>query len=214
MRRIFIVAVVLLPGMNLVAQTEDATEYQNHIGFNTAIIINNLFNGEATPFTLMYKRQTSEKRAWRFGVGMAVSQNNEEPDANFPGFFSVSSYVEADISLGHEWVSPLSQRWYWYKGADVFFRYYQSQIETYDDGTPYTSSDDTTVGGSINPFLGIRFNVNNRLYLSTEVSLRAGYYQVESTIEDFNQATVSNSSGTQTLVTLQPATGIFIFYRF
>jgi hypothetical protein len=214
MKRLFVVLWLVTPAVVLRAQSDVPVSNKNHIGFNTAIIINNLFNGEATPFTLMYKHQNGDKKALRMGLGLAISRNNETPDPTYPGFFSASSYSDADVNIGYEWLSPITEKWVWYKGADLFFRYYTSQVETYDDGQPYTTSDESTVGGSINPFLGIRFNIGPKLYLSTEVSLQAAYYNVESTFENFSQSTVSTSEGGKFQVTLRPATGIFFFYRF
>ena len=47
---------------------QDVTpSYQKHIGFNTNIILNGIFQSGATPFSFMYKKQSSENKALRLG---------------------------------------------------------------------------------------------------------------------------------------------------
>ena len=70
----------------------------------------------------------------------------------------------------------------------------------------------------MSPFLGIRFQILDRLYVATEALLRLSYGRKESywkSYDDTNTVTSESSKGFNNLEILAlPATGVSIFYRF
>ncbi|MBY0432879.1 MAG: hypothetical protein K2U26_02090 [Cyclobacteriaceae bacterium] len=56
-------------------QTERADSIKSHIGFNTAFLFSNIFqtSPNASPFSVMYKRQAKENQAIRLGAAIILS---------------------------------------------------------------------------------------------------------------------------------------------
>jgi hypothetical protein len=64
------------------------------------------------------------------------------------------------------------------------------------------------------PFIGLRFDIHPRLYLSTEFSCNLTYAKTKTTNEAFNPDSSSENSNNNFTLSVTPASAIFIFYRF
>lgn len=199
------------------AQTEQSEKtYKNDIGFNTVFILNGVFNSSQTPFSLMYKKYTSEKKALRIGTSINVDWNNPDISSGYSNTTSYyTSYANVSIMLGKEFQNSISSKWVWYYGADLVPSFTLTKSSVYYGVAKNQESDAKMYGLSVRPFLGIRFAINHRLYLSAEANLSAGYKRFVENQKYFNpDATDGHRSGDNIFFTMNPASGLFLYYRF
>ena len=198
-----------------VAQTADVeNDYSNEIGFNTTFLLNGVFKSTSTPFSLMYKKYKDNNNPLRLGIRMSIGLSIiDTPPSHYS---NASSFYFAAV-IGKEFQKEISQRWRWYFGGDIIPAYKHDYYKYNPLGTDYVHS--TKINGvsiGISPFLGLRFNLNKRLYLSTEINLRPTY----------SYAWINEESGigndTTTLdrvigefnFSINPGYELFLYYRF
>ena len=209
----------------------DLKAYHSDIGFNTNFVLNGIFQsgGNGNPFDLMLKKQKTENTAWRFGTSLFVNTSNDLS-------FYQQNYAQYDnynfsISLGKEFQKQINKHWIFYYGADLspFIAFTQREYYAQDFTTPnleyYLLNRDrtNTYGLKVIPFLGIRFNINERLYVATQTNLFLTVNKKSVTVKSIDNITSSPGNynyfsneksfygGT---VNIAPASGIFFFYRF
>jgi hypothetical protein len=191
------------------AQTDQPNQYKKHFGFNTNIVFNNIFQSGATPFTLLYKKQVKENQALRLGA--SVNLNIDDGKRN--NGVQINNSVSIQLTLGKEFQRELTKHWIWYGGGDVIPNYsYSIQQITQTINGPEIKNTQTSYGLGLRPFLGIRFNINSRLYVATEASLNLSFSNYSQTSSD-NTATYENS-GNRFNLGSSPAGGLFLFYMF
>ena len=192
--------------------TKTSNPYKHDIGFSTNFLLNGIFNSSGTPFTLVYKKYTSDYKATRFGTDLFLNYNNLSGSANYYTSFSSGTF---QLSFGREFQKPINTRWCWYFGGDIYASYIFQNIDTYLNGDINQENKDTRYGIGFRPFLAARFNINSRLYISAEASLSLGYYSQLNKYKYIPQPEddVELSEGSFSIAT-RPASGIFLFYRF
>ena len=204
------------------AQTKESLPqtYRNDVGFNTNIIFQQMlyYAYPATPFTLMYKRYSSESTAWRYGITVQMNLNNargtsttQVPNSNY----SVSNSANVSLGVGKEKQNHLTQKWVWYFGADLIPGYNYTQYDTYAPAQTKTQTN-YSKGYSITarPFIGMRFDIHPRLYVSTEFSCNLTYANTKTANKAFNPDSSSENSNDNFSLSVTPASAIFFFYRF
>ena len=199
------------------AQENESVQLKHDIGFNTNFVIQNLFDATQTPFDLMYKTYRSENRAIRYGVSFfASTRNSESHSTNNNSSYSDRSYFNLSPSIGTEFQSVINKHWVYYYGGDLIASYERSTSDYFngngDLNTEYLSE---SYGVRTRPFIGLRFNINSRLYLVTELSVSLAYmrssdYQRNVLADQVERDLTSNSFA----LSLNRATGILLFYRF
>ncbi len=209
----------------------DLKEYKSDIGFNTNFVFNSIFNsgGNGNPFDLMLKKQKTSNSALRFGTSLSLNNYN---DLSFsPQNYSQFTSYNFSFSLGKEFQKQLNKRWIFYYGADIapFVLFYKIQSYVQDSNTPnldnyLTNSNSTnSFGLKVIPFLGIRFNIHERLYVATQTNLFLSLNRKVSTQKSIDNSNSSpgnyNYYSSQRIfnegsVNISPASGIFFFYRF
>ena len=124
-----------------------------------------MFNSNQTPFSLMYKKYTSENRAIRLGASINTNWNKAHPsDSSYFNFTNVSnSYADVSLVIGKEIQKSISPKWIWYYGADLVPAFYLTKSTNYQSGIKLSENSYTSLGLSARPFLGIRFAINQRL---------------------------------------------------
>lgn len=201
-----------------IGQTEQADSTKNHIGFNTSFLVSSIFQSSpnASPFTMMYKRQVKKNQALRLGASTQLFFEDSQPISN-TSITRVNQSV-LKLSLGEEFQRKLTRYWTWYGGGDIIAGYSRETIESPGSTTPKKT--ETAYSGALRPFLGIRFDINSRLYLSAEASLSFEYSNSKSSRTEMF-STPSGGIGIETSYTrnrftilTSPAAGIFFFYRF
>ena len=211
----FSIAIVFAFAFNISKAQDELKEVKNDIGFNTSIIINGILNTGTTLFNFMYKRQTAQTRALRYGLalnGNFNSQSGNNPNYNINNTFNISPRI------GKEWQFTAGKKWLWYCGADIRFSILNIASETYTNNLPVSNLRATRYGIALSPFLGLRFIVSQRLYLATEGNLNIGYFSSKNKniTYDNSGAPILTQDYTvnSVMVNAGSAVGIFVFYRF
>lgn len=188
--------------------------YQNDIGFNTTFVFQGIFQSDQTPFSLLYKRYRAEHKAWRFGVDTYLNLNKTDSKTSTSSFDDFSS---ANISMvaGMELQKQIDKRWIWYYGGDFVPYYTFSNRDSYLNGELFMEEEYRSFGLGFRPFLGIRFDLSPRLYLSAEANITLSYGRRKN-YRSYVGDPVPNTDTEASNFTLaaNPATGLFLFYRF
>jgi hypothetical protein len=193
----------------------DLKAYSKDIGFNTSIILNGLLNSASGPFDVMLKKQKNSNTAIRFGASLNL---NIATDAyNGINYYYQNDYYSISVSLGKEKQKQISKKWIFYYGGDLapFYEYYNQE---YHNSGQIQNNSNSDIGLRISPFIGIRFQIHERLYLATEALLSIAYSRKEVSSKSVDNAgiTYSESSNNFNNFRMQalPASGVFVFYRF
>jgi hypothetical protein len=198
------------------AQEEPASDaYRHDIGFNTTFILQGIFNSNQTPFSIMYKKVVDNHKATRFGFNIQLNVDSNSPEGTNTSYIDESNGYFA-FSFGKELQQPIgSSKWIWYYGGDFEPFYQFDNIDHYADSQTYLTSRYHRYGLDVRPFLGIRFDINDRLYLTAEASAILRYAQTSNFINYTNdQEPALDVNGHNLSFSMQAANGIFMFYRF
>ena len=205
------------------SHAQDSTSlafYKHDVGFNTSFILSGIFDSDNNaPVDLLFKQQKSATYANRLGISLGYHTLN---GSVVSGFQIDEIRLNLALAVGKEWQQVLSSHWLWYGGGDAIpqFRYFSQYAES--DNIPIRNNSSTTFGVSARPFLGIRFQINDRLYVSTEASLSLGFnlhrgkdivYRDDN--GDGNMEEEKNDIDSfETFIQATPASGIYLFYSF
>ena len=218
MKKLLVLSSLLLFCITFVFAQEQVNEaeksLQHDIGFNTIFILQGIFQSNQTPFSLMYKKYISEKQAIRFGIDAFFNLDNT---STFPGsstYFN-SSAASLSIAIGKEFQKPIDKRWTWYLGSDLVPFFSFNNQDMFQSGSLYSESESSSIGMSVRPFLGIRFNINPRLYLSAEANVGLQYSYTKNYINYIdNSEPYADTNGNNISLSMNPASGLFLYYRF
>ncbi len=180
---------------------------KNDVGFSARF-----FNNPASPYLLMYKRQVAPALALRFGIALSISsQRSNAQDNTSYNKFTTSSIAP---SLGLEWQKSLAKNFTFYAGTDFRYAVNSNKSEDFANNVLVNQSFGDNKTYTISPFLGLRYNIIEQLYVATEVNLNVAYSETTNTNKNIPAGTTAiNKSYTYSAI-LQPAVGLFFFYRF
>jgi hypothetical protein len=167
--------------IRLVAQDENKN-FKHEVGFNTNVILNGVLNTGGGHYDLIYKHQVNPTKYNRFGIKFSLNVDNT--NVNYS-----SGFISFAPTLGREWQKSISKKWVWYFGADISPSFSLRHSNNYQSGNPaanQTIQDNYMYGLALFPFMAIRFNISDRLYLATETAINFSY-------------TLSRSVSTQTI---------------
>lgn len=216
MKSIYTFLLITFGTCAMAQELPDLKAYRHDIGFNTSILVNGIINSNQGPFDFMYKVQKSSNTALRLGASIYGSVGTDY-------YSSSSNYQKREnwafnLSIGKEKQQQLSKRWIFHYGMDLKAYYTNFQADAYSGGNLNNATSYETWGGGVAPFLGIRFQILEKLYVATEASLRIAYGREANswTNYDSNNTVISSDSDSFNNLKLyaQPAAGVFIFYRF
>jgi len=200
------------------AQTDpEKKSYKNDIGFNTVFILQGVFNSNQTPFSLMYKKYTSENSAIRFGASINANWNKARVNDTLYSntINNTTSFANVSLAIGKEFQRPINTKWIWYFGGDLVPSFWTNKNVNYQSGIKSYEYSYKSYGLSARPFLGIRFAINDRLYLSAEANVSLGYNRNSTKQRFFNP---NQQEGNTTIdnfaFSMSPASGLFLYYRF
>jgi hypothetical protein len=163
----------------------------------------------------MMKKQKSTNTANRIGLSLYADLSNNSYTGS--QYYNQQDQYEISLSFGKERQNQITKNWIFYYGGDLepFYRYYQQQYYALNQlSSNYGNSD---VGVRAAPFMGIRFQINERLYISTESRLLLSYSRkkiFDKTYDNGNQVSERNNHFNNFRFQVSPASGIFLFYRF
>ena len=188
--------------------------YKNDIGFNTTFALQGVFNASQTPFSLMYKRYTTERKALRLGLDTYVNINKTDSKTSTSSFMEGSAdYV--GLVVGLERQHQIDKRWVWYYGGDLVPYYSFNHQQQYSNGELYWESEYKEFGLGFRPFLGIRFDISPRLYVSAEANVMLSYARDKNYSSNVNDPVpYYDTKGSRYNFSANPASGLFLFYRF
>lgn len=210
-------------------KTEEPATPIREIGFGTNIILGPIFSSGSAPLDLMF-RWGNDKRLFRIGTSLRYSAStNYFDDLNQN---RVDNSFRADIFLGREWRAAVAKRWLVNFGGDIVFNssgnYYRSECsyENNDATTRVTvhKNNNMKIGGGLRPFVGVMFKINDRLLVGTEASFFAGLQNYAYSSQNYTEINgVRNAdytnwerdeSGLDINIRTQPASNVFVYYRF
>lgn len=199
------------------AQENEPIQWKREIGFNTNFIIQNIFDATQTPFDLMYKTYRSENKAIRYGVSFFASTRNSESHSTASNnSYSDYSHFSLSPSIGKEFQSVINKHWVYYYGGDMIATYGKNTSDYfYGNGDKYMEHLSESYGLRARPFIGLRFNINPRLYLVTELSVSLAYWHTSDFQRNIQSDQVERDLTSNSFaLSLNRATGILLFYRF
>lgn len=215
MKKVTLLSVILLLNLSFVfAQEEVPRTFQKDIGFNTTFILQGILQSDQTPFSLMLKKYVAEDKAIRIGIDFSFNLDDTNGYPGSAAYFNTSAGT-LSLAIGKEYQKPIDKRWVWFFGGDSVPFFTFNNQDYYQNGDLNSESESSSVGVSLRPFLGIRFNLNSRLYLSAEANVGLQYayqknmVQYADTVEPYVDSQSNNFS-----FTMNPASGLFLYYRF
>ena len=168
-----------------------------------------------TPVSVMYKRYNAENRALRIGLDLSLNISNTDGNALPNDNYSDASTLAVSLLIGKEFQEALGGRWMWYYGADLAPTFARQHLGFFANDQKTGSQTITGYGLSLRPFIGIRFNINSRIYLAAEANASLAYSVNNTLQKNYNPGeTVKDLKTSNVNFGLDPASGIFIFYRF
>ena len=210
----FISPFLLLLSVHGLHAQDAPVSFQNDIGFNTTFALQGVFNSNQTPFSLIYKRYSAEKKALRLGVDTYVNINKTDSKTS-TSTFDDFSYGYVGLVVGMEFQKQIDKRWVWYYGGD-FVPYYSFDVrDSFSNGELFREEENKAFGLGFRPFLGIRFDLSSRLYLSAEANLLLSYGRKKNYVSFVgNSVPLTDTEASSFVLSANPATGLFLFYRF
>lgn len=210
------------------AQTVEEPQSIREIGFGTNLILGPIFNSSSIPMDFIYKWGNSNSL---FRVGTSLYYSNST-DFGGHGYDYVYSRQNAGIELfmGREWRLHLAERWQLNYGTDVNvnYGYYSFNVEDSHfegDLLRFSVEERNSYGSGVRPFIGVLFEVKPRFVIGTEASFHVGvlrffnektdYFVENGTInkEDYSFHD-TEADGWNFHFRTQPASNIFVYYRF
>ena len=203
---LFITTGLLVLAFASQAQEEEKIR-KNDIGFSARI-----FNNPVSPFVIMYKCQVKPALALRVGLGLQANSQKTNYSDNVSNNVQTSSAFSP--SVGAEWQKHFAKKWAFYGGADVRGILTFNRSEDFSGTQKTGESVASSMGVTLSPFLGLRLRIFDQLYVATEANLSLSYFETSSTGRNFLNNTSGTTKAFNYSATLQPAVGIFFFYRF
>jgi hypothetical protein len=145
------------------AQENPELKFKHDVGFNTSFVLQGIFNSSQTPFSFMYKTYKKQHKATRYGLDMTLNLDDNDPQSS-SSYYSNYSAAYIALTLGKEIQMPITtSRWIWYLGGDLIPFYQFNSQTTYQLNEKFQEAESTRYGLNVRPFIGIRFDINERL---------------------------------------------------
>jgi hypothetical protein len=183
MKKIILALCFFIPAL-VHAQTDNTTrKFQYQAGFDATnfikqfISMNDIFTGTQNPYAfsakaLKYCSDRTVLNGIRLGFGYQSSSQVNNPDSSMESSFSFNT---TSARLGYERQYLISKNWLFYLGADLMYASSANKTEQHFQQVPggdifkITSAGKSASFGA-GPVLGMQFDINKRLCLSTEAS--------------------------------------------
>jgi len=154
--------------ISIAAQTDSFPK--SEVGFNLGFLVTNLLRNETIPnrledrnFMLTYKKRNLKNTYFRYGISFFYIKSF------VPGNSDDRKTTRADFRIGYEYKYAFSKNWTINRGTDIVAKYL-----TFDQNFSEEKTRQVQVG--FVPFLGIQYNINPKINLSTETGI--GFFYV------------------------------------
>jgi hypothetical protein len=152
-------------------------EFKNSIEVDITSLLHQFFySGQgfygSSPYYIISYKRFFKSNALRFGVGGDISDDNSTKNDTIDSKYSRYSF---NVGLGIEHYFYLSKRWNFFFGIDATASYLENVHVQGNSTTSSYKSNDFQYGFGVSPLIGIQFNINRRLSLSTETSYNISY---------------------------------------
>lgn len=218
----------LMAGRVLTAQSQtksDSLAVRHEIGFGLNIILGPVFNSSSVPLDFMYK-WGKENSLFRAGTSFSYA-NSTSLNRDLENKERYSA-ISTRVFLGKEWREEITEQWVLNYGADIMLNYYDMAIKneyTYKESEGTFDLLKNRRGGlGFRPFIGLLFQLNKRFVVGTEASFQAGvekfhhsttrYTLVNGQKSNDHPSMENNIDGWNFHFRTQPASNIFVYYRF
>ncbi len=203
----------------------DDTANRYSVGINLQSGLETLISPNTSSIDLILRKQVGKYNALRYGLSVVANAYNtiyEDSSA------AVNTYA-VGLSLGYEWQTLISHRWKLYYGADIGIgreldsRKENSRVYRYlSDDDLFTDINYSITRAHLNllPFVGFRYNITPRMFLSTELMLVGQYSRTKVTYDQIQRSSTSlfgasiQATEHQFFANFQPYSGIFFHYIF
>jgi len=152
----------------ITAQTDSFSK--SEVGFNLGFLVTNLLRNETLPnrledrnFMLSYKKRSLKNTYFRYGISFFYNKSL------LPGSSDDRKTTRAAFRIGYEYKFAFSKKWTINRGTDVVAKYL-----TFNQS--FTEEKTRPVQVGLVPFLGIQYNINPKINLSTESGI--GFFYV------------------------------------
>jgi len=149
---------------------------QKEVGFNIGFLVTNILRNEPPTSTLgtrnfmfTYKKKYLNNSYSRYGLSMnfgKITNGNNDPEKIF----------QSSFRIGYEYKFRFNRKWHINRGCDAIINYFVTDTFFNNDKTKVISA-------GIAPFIGIQFNINPRISLSTETGLNLFYVKQENSFD-------------------------------
>jgi hypothetical protein len=178
MKNILITIALFCCIQSIQTQTVDTAPsiYKNELGVDAGYFIKQFldFSGTSsylTPTYFLYYKRLMKPGNLRFAFSAEYEREQETSPYDFDSaeYYNVTSSF--NFKVGWEFVSTLNKNWLLYYGIDLAAlpetRNYEA--DDFEDNYVFELTSQNFIFGA-GPFLGIRYNINPRISLSTETS--------------------------------------------
>ena len=215
----------LLAGSVLTSQAQsqsDSLAVRQEFGFGLNVVFGPIFSSSPVPLDFTYK-WGNEKILFRTGTSLSY-RNSTTLSADLRGE-ERNTFINTKVFVGKEWREALGAQWLLNYGADINLSYFErvnkresSYIES--ERALYIS---TYEGGGVGfrPFIGLLFQLNKHVIIGTEASFQAGVEKFYDSVERYtlidgqkSDVNTNNEDGWNFNLGTQPASNIFVYYRF
>jgi hypothetical protein len=176
-------------------------------------LFDGIFKSGSGPFTLMYKQYKTENKAIRLGLTTSFYINSNKDNVSTSNYIN-STNADIYLTIGKEFQRQIN-KWVWYGGGDLQPHYSFNNSSYYSSTVKTATNKNYTLGIGLRPFLGVRYNINSRLYLAAEAGFNLNYNHTRNYYKNENTKIVTqDTKGNNLLLTMSSASGLYIFYRF
>lgn len=156
------------------------------------------------PISLRLKRKN---RILRLGLGLTGTQEEFFDDVTFA--FRNSLDRAAFLRIGFERHVPIDEKWSFFWGLDAIGSYELNRVTIENASTSRIENTKLGIGGG--PLAGIKYNITDRLYLSTESTL---YFINKFINQKESGVTFLDINTTSQEFSLQPPLFLYLNYAF
>jgi len=143
----------------------DSVKYDNEIGTDFTPLFTNIFIGNVSPtFNLYYKRYFKNN-----SIRFSTTYNNYKQSSNISNYTLINKQNAIDITIGYQYNSKLTNKWYIFYGFD--FNYGNNSIYNESLISQYIrKNENITSYYGVGATLGIKYFINKRFSIASETS--------------------------------------------